>query len=146
MLFGCASKVQQADKIAMSDPKAAIPAYEEVIKNKPGTDEAKQAQLKMADAYYKLGKADKANEIIKELVEIYSQDLKYYTSLKREYANTLSYDTQQAVAILQRISYVLKLNKQDALNKEVENVLAMYQGKVDMSQPAGYDDGGASEE
>jgi tetratricopeptide (TPR) repeat protein len=93
--------------------------------------------LPMADAYYKLGKSDKANEIVKELTNIYAQDLKFYTSLKGKDASSLSYETQQAVAILQRISYVLSLNKQDTLKKEVDAVLAMYQGKVDMSQPMG---------
>ena len=93
--------------------------------------------LPMADAYYKLGKADKANEIVKELTNIYAQDLKFYTSLRGKDASSLSYETQQAVAILQRISYVLGLNKQDTLKKEVDAILAMYQGKVDMSQPMG---------
>lgn len=67
LFVGCASKIQQADKMAMSDPKAAIPAYEEVIKTKPGTDEAKQAQLKMADAYYKADEMQKALGIYEQV-------------------------------------------------------------------------------
>jgi len=101
--------------------------------------------LPMADAYYKLGQNEKATEIMKELIKIYTQDLKYYTSLKPEYSKTLSYETQQAVAVLQRVGYVLKLNKQEALSKEVENILTMYQGKVDMSQQPG-DEGTSAEE
>jgi tetratricopeptide (TPR) repeat protein len=69
IFVGCGSKLQQADKMAMSDPKTAIASYEEVIKTKPGTDEAKQAQIKMADAYYKMSEMQKALQIYDQVAK-----------------------------------------------------------------------------
>jgi hypothetical protein len=101
--------------------------------------------LPIADAYYKLGKIDKGNEIMTDLIKTYNQELKYYASLRPEFARTLSYETQQAVAVLQRIAYVLKLYKQETLAKEAENTLAIYQGKVDVGIPEGYEAGAMEE-
>jgi len=69
IFVGCSSKLQQADKMAMSDPNTAIASYEEIIKTNPGTDEAKQAQLKMADTYYKMDQMQKALEIYKQVAK-----------------------------------------------------------------------------
>ncbi len=51
--MGCGSQVQKAEKISAKDPKSAISVYEQIMKTKPGTDEAKQAHLKIAETYYK---------------------------------------------------------------------------------------------
>jgi tetratricopeptide (TPR) repeat protein len=70
LFVGCGSQVQKADKMAMSDPKSAIASYEQVIKTKPGTEEAKQAQLKIADTYYKqLNDQPKGLELYNEVIK-----------------------------------------------------------------------------
>lgn len=70
IFVGCGSQVQKADKMAMSDPKSAIASYEQVIKTKPGTEEAKQAQLKIADTYYKqLNDQPKGLELYNEVIK-----------------------------------------------------------------------------
>ena len=69
---GCSSQIQKADKMAMSDPKSAIASYEQVIKTKPGTEEAKQAHLKIADTYYKqMNDPQKGLETYEEVIKAY---------------------------------------------------------------------------
>ena len=71
-IFGCSSPLQKANNLAMSDPKAAITAYKEIIKAKPGTDEAKEAQLGLANTYYKqLGDKEKGLEVYQEIIKSY---------------------------------------------------------------------------
>ncbi|MGB9595555.1 MAG: tetratricopeptide repeat protein [Candidatus Poribacteria bacterium] len=69
---GCGSQVQKADKMAMSDPKSAIASYEQIMKTKPGTEEAKLAHLKIADTYYKqLDDQTKGLEVYNEVIKAY---------------------------------------------------------------------------
>jgi tetratricopeptide (TPR) repeat protein len=69
---GCGTQIQKADKLAMSDPKSAVASYELVMKTKPGTEEAKQAHLKMADTYYKqMNDPQKGLEVYAEIVKTY---------------------------------------------------------------------------
>jgi len=69
---GCGSQIQKADKLAMSDPKSAVASYELVMKTKPGTEEAKQAHLKMADTYYKqMNDPQKGLEVYADIVKTY---------------------------------------------------------------------------
>lgn len=91
--------------------------------------------MAIADGYYKLGKTDKANEIVKELSDIYLKDLAYYHGIKREYSAMLGYEKQQAVAVLQRLVYVTQINKQDAISKDIQNRLVPYQQATDMNAP-----------
>jgi tetratricopeptide (TPR) repeat protein len=72
LLAGCASPLQKADKLAMSDPRSAIAAYEEVMAVKPGSAEAQQAHLGIAKAYYeRLDDHQKGIEVYEEIVEKY---------------------------------------------------------------------------
>ena len=52
LLAGCASPLNKADKLAMSDPQSAIVAYEQIIASKPGSPEAQKAHLGLARTYY----------------------------------------------------------------------------------------------
>lgn len=72
IIFGCASSMQQADKLAMSNPEAAVGAYKSVMDSKPGTPEAKRAHLKMADTYYKrMNNPAKGLEVYEEVARAY---------------------------------------------------------------------------
>ena len=72
LFVGCGSQVQKADKMAMSDPKSAIASYEQVMRAKPGTDEAKLAHLKIAETYYKqLEDQKKGLEVYNEVIKAY---------------------------------------------------------------------------
>ncbi|MGQ9610968.1 MAG: tetratricopeptide repeat protein [bacterium] len=73
--MGCGSQVQKAEKISTKDPKSAINIYEQVMKTKPGTDEAKQAHLKIAETYYKQ-------------MEDYEKGLQTYEEVAKAYPKT----------------------------------------------------------
>lgn len=71
-IFGCSSPMQQADKLAMSDPQAAINTYKSIMQSKPGTQEAKIAHLKMAETYYKrMNNPEKGLEAYDEVIKAY---------------------------------------------------------------------------
>ena len=72
LLAGCASPLQNANKLAMSDPKSAIGAYEAVMEANPGSPEAQQAHLGIAKTYYeKLNNPEKGLEVYEEVAEAY---------------------------------------------------------------------------
>ncbi len=74
LFAGCASPLQQANKLAMSDPQSAITAYEQVIASKPGSPEAQQAQLGIARTYYeRIEDYQKGFEAYEEVVSKYPQ-------------------------------------------------------------------------
>jgi tetratricopeptide (TPR) repeat protein len=72
LFAGCSSPLQKADKLAMSDPKSAIGAYEAVMKANPGSPEAQQAHLGIAKTYYeKLNNPEKGLEVYAEVAKAY---------------------------------------------------------------------------
>jgi len=72
LLAGCSSPLQEADRLAMSNPGSAIGAYEAVIAANPDSPEAKQAKLGIAKTYYeKMGNAEKGIEIYEEIAKAY---------------------------------------------------------------------------
>jgi len=71
-LVGCGSPLQKADKLASSDPKSAIALYEQVMKTKPSSEDAKQAHLRIAETYYKrMDDQQKGLEVYEEVVKSY---------------------------------------------------------------------------
>jgi len=72
LLVGCASSLQKADKMAMSDPKSAVAAYQGVIDANPGSEEARQAHFKMAETYYKrIEDKEKGLEVYEAVAKAY---------------------------------------------------------------------------
>lgn len=83
--------------------------------------------LPVAEGYYRLDQKDKANAIVKRLSEIYTGDLDYYLSLKGAYSKNVATETQQAMAIFQRLASVTKNFNQDELNKELTEKFTRFQ-------------------
>ncbi|MFC1713953.1 tetratricopeptide repeat protein [Candidatus Poribacteria bacterium] len=75
LFAGCASPLQQANKLAISDPQSAITAYEQVIASKPGSPEAQQAHLGLAKTYY-------------ERIEDHQKGLEAYEAVVSKYPKT----------------------------------------------------------
>jgi len=74
LLVGCASSLQKADKMAMSDPKSAVAAYQGVIDANPGSEEARQAHFKMAETYYKrIEDKEKGLEVYEAVAKAYPE-------------------------------------------------------------------------
>ncbi len=77
--------------------------------------------LPIAEAYYKCGATEKANEIIRKLSEKYERELNYYFSLEDEYRSVKN-NAQRAMSILYRLVNVTQQFKQDSLHKEIQTV------------------------
>ena len=82
--------------------------------------------LPVAEAYYAAGATDKANVIVKRMIEIYSKNLKYYFSFRGQWANSVDYDKQQSLAIFQRIIQLTQFNKQKELSESARKTFEVY--------------------
>lgn len=72
----------------------------------------------IADAYYRAGKTDKANEIMKTLANITSENLKYFLTLPPKFSNRISGENEHYLAVAQEILRTLARNKQEKLFEE----------------------------
>jgi len=76
--------------------------------------------LPIAEVYYKLGMSNEANQLLKDIANIYEEDLKYYFRFKGKLADNIDPDKQQAMAVMQRIGQVARMNKQEILAKDLD--------------------------
>lgn len=76
--------------------------------------------LPIAEVYYKLGMDKEANELLKEIAAIYEEDLNYYFRFKGKMAESIDSEKQQAMAVMQRIGQVARMNKQETFAKELD--------------------------
>ncbi len=76
--------------------------------------------LPVAEVYYKLGMNNEANELMKAIANIYEEDLKYYFRFKVKLAENIDSEKQQAMAVMQRIGQVARMNKQETLAKDFD--------------------------
>lgn len=76
--------------------------------------------LPIAEVYYKLGQDKEANQMLKDIADIYEEDLKYYFRFKGKLAENIDSEKQQAMAVMQRIGQVARMNKQESLAKELD--------------------------
>jgi len=89
----------------------------------------------LAESYYKIGENERANEIVRKLVDIYEKELNYYFSLKPKFANTIKSDRQQALSILNRLLMLTtQLYPQDEFGKEMSQRLNPYFGNLNQQQ------------
>lgn len=82
--------------------------------------------LTIAEAYYAAGSPDKANNIIKRMIEQFSKNLKYYFSFRGQWANLVEYDKQQSLAVMQRIMQITQYNRQKALAESARKNFETY--------------------
>jgi tetratricopeptide (TPR) repeat protein len=76
--------------------------------------------LPIAEVYYKLGMNKEANELLKDIANIYEEDLKYYFRFKGKIAESIDSEKQQSMAVMQRLGQVARMNKQDELAKDFD--------------------------
>ncbi|MCC6690399.1 MAG: DUF2723 domain-containing protein [Bacteroidia bacterium] len=89
--------------------------------------------------YYQLGANDKANKVAKRLFDIFESDMNYYISLGQTGASAYGREMRQAHEVMNRLVYMAKTNKQDALAKDFEaryNVFARMLGEDQQQAPA----------
>jgi tetratricopeptide (TPR) repeat protein len=72
VLVGCASPLQKANKLAMTEPESAIAAYKQIMEAKPGSEDAKRAHLGIASTYYnRIENYEKGIEVYEEVANAY---------------------------------------------------------------------------
>jgi len=75
--------------------------------------------LPVAEAYYKNNKPEKANKIIKKLVDVYKDELNYYLKLDDKMAATVNYEIRISMSVIQELVNLTEVYKQDELNTEI---------------------------
>jgi tetratricopeptide (TPR) repeat protein len=73
----------------------------------------------MADAYFKTGETEKANNMLKILANSTLENINYYITLPSKYVGKDDDERDRNLAIAQEILKVLEMNKQDALLNEL---------------------------
>jgi len=73
----------------------------------------------IAEAYYRLNLPEKANEIVRQLANIYGDNLSYYLSLEGSHAKAVAYETKVGMSVLQELVKLTEDYKQDELYEEV---------------------------
>ncbi|MBN2172753.1 MAG: DUF2723 domain-containing protein [Bacteroidales bacterium] len=77
--------------------------------------------IPFADVYYTAGAYDKGNTIVEKIFENYSQDIDYYNRLNEKLFKYFESDYNQAMGVLQKLSIMTKMNKQDELHSRIDS-------------------------
>ena len=74
----------------------------------------------IVEAYYKLDEFEKGNAIAEKLMEIYAEEVEYYTSLSRSEVARLGNEPDIAMSVLQKLLILSRVHKQDELLEKIE--------------------------
>jgi hypothetical protein len=80
----------------------------------------------VGESYYKAGAIDKANKVMKRLIDLDEQQLKYYFSFTENKANTISYHKQQMLGMMQRIAQTANVYKQEDIAIKAKGLFDKY--------------------
>ena len=80
----------------------------------------------VGQSYYNAEEFTKGNKVMNRLIDLYSQDLRYYFSFSGSKANSVDYHKQQALGIMQRIAQSAYSAKQEAVAKKAKEVFDKY--------------------
>lgn len=85
--------------------------------------------IPLAECMYQLDRSKEANDLIKELADIYEQDLTYYFRFKGKMLENIENEVQQAMSVFQRMLQIVKMNKQHELEKDLDKRFNVLQQK-----------------
>ncbi|MBL1179852.1 MAG: DUF2723 domain-containing protein [Bacteroidetes bacterium] len=69
--------------------------------------------LPIAEAYYKVGEGKSADDIIVKVADVYEDELNYLNSLKPQHAKAVENEKRQAMAVIQRLMYIVNEQHKD---------------------------------
>lgn len=75
--------------------------------------------ISYAELYYMAGVDKKANEIVKKVFDVYSENIDYFLSLEPEYQAAQEDELQRSGAVLQELERITKKYNQPDLNKTI---------------------------
>jgi len=82
--------------------------------------------IPFAEIYYGADENEKANAIVGRLIEIYGDDLRYFSELKRSFVEDhYSTTLDRTVRILKSLSQLAKTNGQDDLAAKADAAVAV---------------------
>ena len=88
----------------------------------------------IAEAYFKTGKIEVANEIILGLAQTTKEELNYFVSLQSTgYYETVEMDARQSMAIMQELVRISKSYNQTEISESLEKDFIEYYGLMQMS-------------
>ena len=76
--------------------------------------------LPYIEIYFDAGAPEKAIDLIRTLTDRYVDDLGYYSSLSGKFKTYYGQNSEEALAVLQRLSAIAEQNKQTDLSKEID--------------------------
>jgi hypothetical protein len=86
--------------------------------------------IPFADVYYGAGETDKGNTIVSRLIDIYSDDLRYYKTVRRTFVQEhYAEDIDKDLRIIRSLSQMAKENKQTDLAAKADDAVAKYKGQ-----------------
>jgi hypothetical protein len=86
--------------------------------------------IPFADVYYGAGAIDKGNAIVSRLIDIFSDDLRYYKTVRPSFVQEhYTEDIDKDLRIMRSLSQMARENKQNDLAARAEEVAAKYRGQ-----------------
>ena len=83
--------------------------------------------LPIAEGYYKIGKTEKAREIISILIDIYFEELDYYNSLEDDVLSKMDRDYQLANQIVSNMYTITTMNNDTEFQEKIVEMYQKYQ-------------------
>jgi len=83
--------------------------------------------LSVANLYYNADAPEKANAVLETIFDVYVQDIEYYQGLKGKIAAYYQDDYTNAMELLQRMSMVAMINKQNELSNKIDSIFTQLQ-------------------
>ncbi|NOZ36217.1 MAG: DUF2723 domain-containing protein [Chlorobi bacterium] len=80
----------------------------------------------IAEAYYRIGKTEKANQIINVIYNNAVQFLKYYAGFSEKFKNDIIQDKSQTIAVTNQFAELAKKYNQLDLSKKLTNLINLY--------------------
>jgi hypothetical protein len=78
--------------------------------------------IPVIEAYYKIGETELANSYLETLSDLDEEELRYFLSLGREYAEDLDYDLQIRMHIMQELLRLVMENQQEELIERQQQI------------------------
>jgi len=86
--------------------------------------------IPFADVYYNAGEIEKGNAIVSRLIEIFSDDLRYYKTLKASFVKKYHMDAiDRNMRVMRNLSQMAKANGQDDLATRAEDAVTAFRGE-----------------
>lgn len=110
--------------LAKNEKEKAIALMDECLKQFPDNKITfDMYMVPFADVYYEAGAMAQGNAITERVFEIYSQNLDYYNRLNANLFKYYQKDYEQAIGIIQRLSMMAKMYKQNDLYNKIDSFI-----------------------